>query len=62
MCIRDRLWTDDHLDAILYRASDRSRVTTRKGGTTIITPRENIGLSQRQVREIREWADFYARS
>lgn len=54
------LWTDDHLDAILYRASDRSRVISRKGGTTTITPRENIGLSQRQVREIREWVDLYA--
>lgn len=51
------LWTDDHLDAILYRYIDKTRVTSRKGGTTLIAPRENIGLSQRQVREIREWVD-----
>lgn len=54
------LWTDDHLDAILYRATDKRRVTSRKGGTTLIAPRETIGLSQRQVREIREWVDDYA--
>lgn len=54
------LWTDDHLDAILYRAADKHLVTSRKGGTTLIAPRETIGLSQRQVREIREWVDDHA--
>lgn len=54
------LWTDDHLDAILYRAADKRRVTSRKGGTTLVVPRETIGLAQRQVREIREWIDDYA--
>ena len=53
------LWTDDHLDYILA-GSNRRWVTSRPGGTTLITPREQHGLYRKHVRAIREWIADYS--
>lgn len=50
------LWTDDNLSHLL-NGTDRGWFNRRPGGTTYVSPNPNIGLSQRNAREIREWME-----
>lgn len=49
------LWTDDNLDLGILRSDDRDWLRRRPGGSTVITPHETIGLSKKNIRDIREW-------
>jgi len=54
---RPLLWTDDH---IVSEAGAEDWVKQRRASTLWFAPQLRIGLTQRMVREIREWTDRHA--